>query len=64
MNRYLYTQFYRNKAYIIALLFLLIALLMAIYTGKKFLDRNEDIISRSGAFQKRKYRKKYKISQR
>ncbi|MDQ1857247.1 DUF3526 domain-containing protein [Chryseobacterium sp. WLY505] len=52
MNRYLYTQFYRNKAYIIALLFLLIAGLMAIYTGKKFLDRNEDIISKSGAFQK------------
>lgn len=25
---------------------------MAIYTGKKFLDRNEDIISKSGAFQK------------
>lgn len=52
MNRYLYTQFYRNKAYIIALLFLLMAGLMAIYTGKKFLDRNEDIISKSGAFQK------------
>ncbi|MGV2451102.1 UNVERIFIED_CONTAM: DUF3526 domain-containing protein [Ralstonia mannitolilytica] len=52
MNRYLYIQFYRNKSYIIALLFLLMAGLMAIYTGKKFLDRNEDIISRSGAFQK------------
>ncbi|WP_126650506.1 DUF3526 domain-containing protein [Chryseobacterium aureum] len=52
MNRYLYIQFYRNKAYIIALLFLLMAGLMAIYTGKKFLDRNEDIISKSGAFQK------------
>ncbi|NIF04768.1 DUF3526 domain-containing protein [Chryseobacterium sp. Tr-659] len=52
MNHYLYTQFYRNKAYIIALLFLFLAGLMAIYTGKKFLDRNEDIISRSGEFQK------------
>lgn len=52
MNRYLYIQFYRNKAYIIALLFLFIAGLTAIYTGKKFLDRNEDIISKSGAFQK------------
>ncbi len=52
MNRYLYTQFYRNKAYIIALLFLFIAGLTAIYTGKKFLDRNEDIISKSGTFQK------------
>ncbi|KAA2222824.1 DUF3526 domain-containing protein [Chryseobacterium sediminis] len=52
MNRYLYIQFYRNKAYIIALLFLFIAGIMAIYTGKKFLDRNEDIISKSGAFQK------------
>lgn len=52
MNRYLYTQFYRNRAYIIALLFLLMAGLMAIYTGKKFLDRNEDIVSKSGDFQK------------
>ncbi|MGH1517908.1 DUF3526 domain-containing protein [Chryseobacterium sp. JK1] len=52
MNRYLYTQFYRNKAYIIALLFLFMAGMMAIYTGKKFLDRNEDIISKSGTFQK------------
>lgn len=52
MNHYLYIQFYRNKAYIIALLFLFMAGIMAIYTGKKFLDRNEDIISKSGAFQK------------
>lgn len=52
MNQYLYIQFYRNKAYIIALLFLFMAGMMAIYTGKKFLDRNEDIISKSGAFQK------------
>ncbi len=52
MNHYLYIQFYRNKAYIIALLFLFMAGMMAIYTGKKFLDRSEDIISKSGAFQK------------
>jgi ABC-2 type transport system permease protein len=52
MNHYLYTQFYRNKAYLMALLFLLLAGLMAIFTGKKFLDRNEDIISKSGIFQK------------
>lgn len=52
MNHYLYKQFYRNKAYLIALLFLLVAGLMAIYTGKKFLDRNEDIIAKSGNFQK------------
>lgn len=52
MNHYLYTQFYRNKAYLMALLFLLLAGLMAIFTGKKFLDRNEDIISKSGTFQK------------
>ncbi|PWN71929.1 ABC transporter permease [Chryseobacterium phosphatilyticum] len=52
MNHYLYTQFYRNKAYIVALLFLFIAGLMAIFTGKKFLERNEDIISKSGTFQK------------
>lgn len=52
MNHYLYKQFYRNKAYLIALVFLLAAGLMAIYTGKKFLDRNEDIIAKSGNFQK------------
>lgn len=52
MNHYLYKQFYRNKAYLIALVFLLAAGLMAIYTGKKFLDRNEDIIAKSGSFQK------------
>ncbi|WP_288375848.1 DUF3526 domain-containing protein [uncultured Chryseobacterium sp.] len=52
MNRYLYTQFYRTKAYVIALFFLLMAGLMAIYTGKKFLDRNEDTVSKSGAYQK------------
>lgn len=52
MNHYLYTQFYRNKAYTIALLFLFLAGLMAIFTGKKFLDRNEDVISKSGTFQR------------
>ncbi|RXM65605.1 hypothetical protein BOQ60_07400 [Chryseobacterium sp. CH1] len=36
MNHYLYTQFYRNKAYLMALLFLLLAGLMAIFTGKNF----------------------------
>ncbi len=36
MNHYLYTQFYRNKAYTIALLFLFLAGLMAIFTGKNF----------------------------
>lgn len=61
MNRYLYTQFYRNKAYIIALLFLFMAGIMAIYTGKKFLDRNEDIISKSEAFQKESIQRNIKF---
>ncbi|AZA76228.1 DUF3526 domain-containing protein [Chryseobacterium sp. G0186] len=52
MNNYLFKQFYRNKAYLIALVFLLIAGLMSVYTGKKFLDRNEEIIAKSGNFQK------------
>ncbi|MBP1164252.1 ABC-2 type transport system permease protein [Chryseobacterium sp. PvR013] len=61
MNRYLYTQFYRNKAYIIALLFLFMAGIMAIYTGKKFLDRNEDIISKSETFQKESIQRNIKF---
>lgn len=52
MKNYLYKQFYRNKAYLIALIFLLLVGLMAIYTGKKFLDRNQDIIAKSEQFQK------------
>lgn len=52
MKKYLYKQFYRNKAYITALVFLLLAGLMAIYTGKKFLDRNQDVIAKSEQFQK------------
>jgi ABC-2 type transport system permease protein len=53
MNHYLYKQFYRNKAYIISLLILLFAGLASLYTGKKFLDRNEDIISKSASYQKK-----------
>lgn len=52
MRNYLYKQFYRNKAYLIALLFLLIAGVMAIYTGKKFLDKNQDIIAKTEVYQK------------
>ncbi|UZT98749.1 DUF3526 domain-containing protein [Chryseobacterium fluminis] len=52
MNHYLLKQFYRNKAYLAALLFLLLAGLMAIYTGQKFLDRHEDIMIKSSQFQK------------
>ncbi|OVE61721.1 DUF3526 domain-containing protein [Chryseobacterium mucoviscidosis] len=52
MNHYLYKQFYRNKAYLISLLILLFAGLSSLYTGKKFLDRNEDIIAKSAAYQK------------
>lgn len=52
MNHYLYKQFFRNKAYIISLLILLFAGLSSLYTGKKFLDRNEDIIAKSAIYQK------------
>ncbi|MDM1556008.1 MULTISPECIES: DUF3526 domain-containing protein [Chryseobacterium] len=52
MNHYLYKQFYRNKAYIISLLILLFAGLSSLYTGKKFLDRNEEIIAKSAMYQK------------
>lgn len=57
MKNYLYKQFYRNKAYTSALVFLLLAGIMAIYTGKKFLDRNQDIIAKSEQFQKESIRK-------
>ena len=53
MNHYLYKQFYRNKAYIISLLILLFAGLSSLYTGKKFLDRNEEIIAKSATYQKK-----------
>jgi ABC-2 type transport system permease protein len=53
MNHYLYKQFYRNKAYIISLLILLFAGLSSLYTGKKFLDRNEEIIAKSASYQKK-----------
>lgn len=53
MNHYLYKQFYRNKAYIISLLILLFAGLSSLYTGKKFLDRNEEIIAKSAIYQKK-----------
>lgn len=57
MNTYLYKQFYRNRAYITALVFLFLAGMMAIYTGKKFLERNHDIIAKSEAFQKESIRR-------
>ncbi|WP_210151406.1 DUF3526 domain-containing protein [Chryseobacterium scophthalmum] len=53
MDHYLYKQFYRNKAYTISLLILLFAGLSSLYTGKKFLDRNEDIIAKSAIYQKK-----------
>jgi ABC-2 type transport system permease protein len=52
MKNYLYKQFYRNKVYTIALLFLFLAGIMAIYTGKKFLDKNQEIISKTEQYQK------------
>lgn len=53
MNHYLYEQFYRNKAYMISLAILLLAGLSSLYTGKKFLERNEDIVSKSASYQKK-----------
>lgn len=52
MKNYLYKQFYRNRAHAMALTFLLLAGIMAIYTGKKFLDQNDGVIEKSGHFQK------------
>lgn len=60
MKKYLYKQFYRNKAYVIALLFLFLAGLMAIFAGKKFLDKNQDIIVKSEQFQKESIAKNVK----
>ncbi len=60
MKNYLFKQFYRNKAYIIALIFLLTAGLMSLYTGKKFLERTDDIISKSEQFQKESISKNVK----
>ncbi|MGO4710947.1 DUF3526 domain-containing protein, partial [Chryseobacterium sp. 2TAF14] len=57
MNHYLYKQFYRNKAYIISLLILLFAGLASLYTGKKFVDRNEEIIAKSASYQKKSLNK-------
>lgn len=63
MNHYLIKQFYRNKAYLIALLVLLLAGLTAIYTGKKFLDRNHEIIAKSEQYQKQSIGKNVKFHQ-
>ncbi|KFC19532.1 DUF3526 domain-containing protein [Chryseobacterium sp. FH1] len=63
MKNYLYKQFYRNQAYIIALVFLLLAGCMAIYTGKMFLERNQDIIANSKQFQKESIEKNVKYHQ-
>lgn len=60
MKNYLCKQFYRNKAYLVALAFLLLVGVMAIYTGKKFLDRNQDIIAKSEQFQKESIEKNVK----
>lgn len=57
MNHYLYKQFYRNRAYIISLVILLFAGISSLYTGKKFLDRNEDIISKSASYQNKSLEK-------
>lgn len=60
MKNYLYKQFYRNKAYIVALLFLFLAGLLAIYTGKKFLDKEQEIISKTEQYQKESIEKNIK----
>lgn len=51
MTNYIFKQFYRSKGYLIALAFLFIAGMMALYTGKNFLERNQDIIEKSKHFQ-------------
>lgn len=61
MKQYLIKQFYRNKAYLFGLLFLFLVGLMSIYTGKKFLEKNEDIIIKSEHFQKESIEKKCKV---
>lgn len=60
MNNYLLKQFWRNKAYILSLLLLFFAGIMAIYTGKKFLDKNQDIIAKSASYQKQSIEKTVK----
>ncbi|MCJ8152699.1 DUF3526 domain-containing protein [Chryseobacterium sp. SSA4.19] len=63
MNKYLIKQFYRNKAYVMALLVLLMAGITAIYTGNTFLQRNHDIIAKSGQFQEQSIAKNVKYHQ-
>lgn len=60
MTNYIFKQFYRNKGYLVALVFLLIAGIMAIFTGKNFLDRNQDIIEKSKTFQQESIEKNVK----
>lgn len=52
MNHYLYKQFYRNKAFIVCVLLLFLAGAGSLFTGKKFLDKNESIIAKSAEYQK------------
>ncbi len=63
MTSYLYKQFFRNKAYLMALLFLFLVGLMAIYTGKSFLDKNESIITKSTDYQKESIEKNVSLHQ-
>lgn len=60
MKKYLYKQFFRNRAYVTALVFLFVAGIMAVYTGKKFLDRNQEIISKTEQFQRESIAKNVK----
>lgn len=62
MKQYLIKQFYRNKAYLFGLLFLFLVGLMSIYTGKKFLEKNEDIIIKSEHFQRESIEKNVKYN--
>lgn len=57
MKAYIFKQFLRNKGYLIALFTLLVAGLCAIYTGKKFLDRNESVITASADYQQQSIKK-------
>lgn len=57
MNYYLYQQFYRNKAFTVCILLLFFAGACSLYTGKKFLDRNESIVAKSSDYQKQSLEK-------
>ncbi|SOD13836.1 DUF3526 domain-containing protein [Pedobacter xixiisoli] len=63
MNNYLYKQFFRNRGNLAALLLLWLAGTVGIYTGKRFLERNEDIIAKSASYQQQSIAKNVALHQ-